>query len=55
MMLQFFFAEGNDYRCHFWYLGKDEAINIMKNSELIKMVEHRQKIKNLVSLLIYKR
>ena len=36
-------------------MGKDEAINIMKNSELIKKVEHRKKIKNLVSLLIYKR
>ena len=23
---------GNDYRIHFWYMSKDDAINIMKNS-----------------------
>ena len=22
----------NDYRTHFWYMSKDDAINIMKNS-----------------------
>ena len=26
--------KGNDYRIHFWYMSKDDAINIMKNSEL---------------------
>ena len=24
----------NDYRIHFWYMSKDDAINIMKNSNL---------------------
>ena len=24
----------NDYRIHFWYMSKDNAINIMKNSNL---------------------
>ena len=24
----------SDYRIHFWYLSKDDAINIMKNSSL---------------------
>ena len=24
----------NDYRIHFWYMSKDEAINIMHNSSL---------------------
>ena len=24
----------NDYRIHFWYISKDDAINIMKNSNL---------------------
>ena len=43
------FAEGNDYRFDFWYMSKDESINIMKNSELSKKVEHG---KNIVSLLI---
>ena len=26
--------KGNDYRIHFWYMSKDDAINIMKNSNL---------------------
>ena len=25
---------GNDDRIHFWYISKDDAINIMKNSNL---------------------
>ena len=28
------FIKRNDYRIHFWYTGKDDAINIMKNSNL---------------------
>ena len=28
--------KGNDYRIHFWYISKDDAINIMKNSNLKK-------------------
>ena len=24
----------SDYRIHFWYMGKSDAINIMKNSDL---------------------
>ena len=24
----------NDYRIYFWYISKDDAINIMKNSNL---------------------
>ena len=27
--------KGNDYRIHFWYMSKDDAINIMRNSNLI--------------------
>ena len=26
--------KGNDYRIHFWYMSKDEAVNKMKNSDL---------------------
>ena len=26
--------KGNDYRIHFWYMSKDDAINIMNNSNL---------------------
>ena len=27
--------KGSDYRIHFWYLSKDDAISIMHNSNLI--------------------
>ena len=27
-------VEGSYYRIHFWYMSKDDAINIMKNSNL---------------------
>ena len=26
--------KGNDYRIYFWYISKDDAINIMKNFNL---------------------
>ena len=28
--------KGNEYRIHCWYMSKDDAINIMKNSSLNK-------------------
>ena len=31
--------KGNDYRIHFWYISKNDAINIMKNSNLKKISE----------------
>ena len=27
-------VKGSDYRIHVWYISKDDAINIMKNSDL---------------------
>ena len=30
------FVKENDFRIYFWYMGKDEAIIIMKNSDLKK-------------------
>ena len=27
-------VKGCDYRIHFWYMSKNDAINIMKNSDL---------------------
>ena len=27
-------VKGSDYRVHFWYMSKDDAINFMKNSDL---------------------
>ena len=28
------FNKESNYRIHFWYMSKDDAINIMKNSKL---------------------
>ena len=28
------FVKGSAYRIHFWYISKDEAINIMNSSRL---------------------
>ena len=27
-------VKGNDYRIHFWYMSRDDAISIMHNSNL---------------------
>ena len=27
-------VKGSDYRIHFWYMSKDDAINIMNNTDL---------------------
>ena len=32
------YAKGNAYRIHFWYMSKDDAINIMNNSGLIDKI-----------------
>ena len=29
------YVKGSAYRIHFWYISKDDAIRIMKNSNLI--------------------
>ena len=31
-----FSMKGNVYRIHFWYMSRDDAINIMKNYDLSK-------------------
>ena len=28
------YVKGNDYRIHFWYMSKDDAINMMNGSIL---------------------
>ena len=33
-------VKGNDYRIQFWYMSKDDAINIMKKSNLKKVDPH---------------
>ena len=32
--------KGNDYRIQFWYRSKDDAINIMKNSDLLLHIKN---------------
>ena len=34
-----FSVKGRDYKIHFWYMSKDDAISIMKNSDLNKKSE----------------
>ena len=31
-------VKGSDYKIHSWYMSKDDAINIMKNSDFKKSV-----------------
>ena len=31
----FVYVKGSNYRIHFWYMSKDDAIIIMNNSNLI--------------------
>ena len=35
-----FSIKGSDYRIHFWYMTKDDAISIMINSNLNKKVDY---------------
>ena len=35
-----FSVKGSDYKIHFWYMSKDDAISIMKNSDLNKKVNY---------------
>ena len=32
------YVKGSAYRIHFWYMRKDDAINIMNNSSLIDKI-----------------
>ena len=38
-------AKGNDYAIHFWYMSKEEAINITKDFDFLKKVEFYKIIK----------
>ena len=40
-------VKGNDYRIHFWYMSKYDAINIIHNSSL------NEKIGSLINFLLY--
>ena len=43
------FVKGNDYRIHFLYMSKDEAINLLRNVDLTeksRKITYHQKTKN---------
>ena len=33
-----FYLKGSSYRIHFWYMSKNDAISIMKNSDLVDVL-----------------
>ena len=39
MIMLLFFVKRSDYRIHFCYMSKDDATNIMKNSDLNEKME----------------
>ena len=32
--IAFVYVKGSDYRTRFWYMSKDDVMNIMKNSDV---------------------
>ena len=36
-------VKGSDYRIHFWYMSKDDAINIMKKSDFFLHLEREDR------------
>ena len=41
-------VKGNDYRIQFWYMSKDEAINILRNPDLTEKSGPLQNTENLL-------
>ena len=35
-----FYVKENDYRIHFWYANKDDAMEIMENSDSNKKIDY---------------
>ena len=48
-----FFVRGNDYRTDFWFLSKDQAINLLKNADLTENLWNIIKHKKFI--ITYKR
>ena len=42
-----FFVKRNDYRNHFWYVSKEEGVNLLINADL---TEKRGKFENIIFL-----
>ena len=45
------YIKGSAYRIHFWYMNKDDAINIMTNSNL---VDKKGVLQIFIFFIIYK-
>ena len=44
------YVKGNAYRIHFWYMSKDDAINIMNGSNLA----YKRGFYNVFLIILYK-
>ena len=44
-------VKGNDYRIYFFYMSKDEVINLLSNANLTKKKQNIIKHKNLLSCI----
>ena len=44
-------VKGSDYKTHLWYMSKDDAINVMKNSNLNekRVIINKNEWSNLLS------
>ena len=42
------FAKGKDYRIHFWYMSKDEVMNLLRNADLTQKKWNITKHRNLI-------
>ena len=47
------YVKGNAYRIHFWYMSKDDAINIVDGSNLVDKSDILQK-KFIIYFVVYK-
>ena len=47
------YVKGNVYRIHFWYMSKDDAINIVDGSNLVDKSDILQK-KFIIYFVVYK-
>ena len=48
------YVKGNAYRIHFWYMSKDDAINIVDGSNLVDKSNIVQKNFVIYSFVVYK-
>ena len=42
-------VKGNDYRIYFWYMNKDEVLNLLIKADLTEKVKYH-KVKNFLNM-----